>query len=171
MRLPRSDDPPVNPRFRVLIVAFCAMCSLLPACSRLKPGPCSHLSTAANGPTKEEYLPCADAILTSMDHLDQALEKASTKDESARQDALLAMSHVRSLIVKAGGVNRLRAHWADDKLNEMNAHICGAYEVYALEMFALAHPMKKLRGEVSMHNVGLARKEADQARTCYGYLK
>jgi hypothetical protein len=106
-----------------------------------------------------------------MSRLDQGLERAAAGDTQGRNEALRNMVGLRSLIEKAGGLNRLRARWADDRLSEMNTHRCNAYEVYNVEIFALAHPLKRLRGNVSRHNVGLARRQADQARIWYRSLK
>jgi len=110
-------------------------------------------------------------MLESMGRLDQGLVKCAAGDEQGREEAIRSMAELRSLIDKVGGLKRLKAPWADSQLTEINTRIFSAYEVYHIETFALSHPVKKLRGHVSLHNVELARRYADEARSLYRYLK
>lgn len=162
----------MSARCGVLIVAVCPACILLlAACGPLANTPCGGLSADERGPAKEKYLPCAGAMLESMSRLDQGLEKSAAGDERGREEALRSMAGLRSLIDAAGGLNKLKVPWADPQLTEINRRISTAYEVYHIETFALSNPVKKLRGEVSLHNVELARRYADEARSLYRYLK
>jgi hypothetical protein len=157
---------------RILIAMFCAACILLPAaCGPLANNPCSGLSADERGPVREEYLPCAGSMLESMNHLDQGLEKLATGDDRGHGEAIRSMTELRSLIDDAGGLNRLKAPWADPQLTEINRGIVSAYEIYNIESFALWHPVKKLRAKVSLHNVELARRYANEARSLYRHLK
>ena len=154
------------------IATFCAVCSLfLTACGRLTGNPCSGLSYGERGPSREKYLPCAAAMLDRMGQVDAGLVKLSEGDEKGRHEALQSMSELQSLIKAAGGLNKLRATWADNDLNQLNYNLAGAYEFYHLETFAQGHPVKHMRGEVSLHNVETARRGADEARSWYRYAK
>lgn len=144
---------------------------LLAGCGALHSGPCSGLSSDERGPTKQDYLPCAGSILESMSRLDQGLRTLAAGNEAGREQAVQSMGELRSSIKELGGLSRLKASWADPQLNEINRGIRGAYEVYSIEATALGHPVKQLRGEVSMNNVELARRAADEARSVYQRLK
>jgi hypothetical protein len=159
-------------RQRILAAACSTLCGLvLTACGSLTGTPCSGLEYDEHGPAREKYLPCADAMLEAMSRLDRGLEKTAAGDDQGRAETLRVWSELRSLMKQAGGMNRLRGPWTDNQLSAMNEGICGAYEVYAIEIFALGHPVKRLRGEVSRHNVELARRQADEARMYYRSVK
>ncbi len=151
------------------MIACCGL--LLAACGALTGNPCSGLASDERGPTREKYLPCAQAMLEAMSRVDQGLERIADGEADARGAALNSWAELRSLVETAGGFKRLRGPWADSQVTEMNTKFCSAYEVYALEIWALANPVKRLRGEVSRHNVGLARREAEEARRLYVGLK
>jgi len=155
-----------------IAAAVCAFCTLLiVGCDRLTSNPCSGLSNGEREPAKEKYLPCAAAMLDRMGQIDAGLVKLSEGDEEGRHEALENMAELQSLIKAAGGLNKLRATWADNDLNQLNYNLVSAYEFYQLETFAQGHPVKRLRGEVSMHNVETARRGADEARSWYRYAK
>jgi hypothetical protein len=162
----------VSTRCRTVISAFCTLCVLLlAACGPLASNRCSGLSAGERGPAKEKYLSCAGAMLESMGRLDQGLQKCAAGDEQGREEAVRSMAEIRSLIDRVGGLNRLKAPWADSQLTELNTRIFSAYEVYHIETFALSHPVQKLRGDVSLHNLELARRHAEEARSLYRHLK
>ena len=103
--------------------------------------------------------------------MDTALVRVSEGDENARTGALNAHAEARRLIDSAGGVSRLEGRWDDADVAEMNKGLAFAEQVYDIEMFALANPVKRLRGEVSMHNVTLAREGLEKAERYYRMMK
>jgi hypothetical protein len=162
----------MSTRQRILTASFCTLCTLLLcACGPLASNSCGGFSYDERGPARAKYLPCADAMLETMSRLDRGFEKTAAGDDQGRAETLQAWAELRSLIKQAGGLNRLRGPWEDSQLTAMNTGICNAYEVYYIEIYALANPVKRLRGEVSLHNVRLAQSGADEARMYYRNLK
>lgn len=159
-----------NPTHAVFLVAL--LCTLLPTgCGSRASGDCDDRIYTEKGLSKEAYVPCAAKILDSMAKLDGFLAQAATGDETGRRESLRMVEEIHDLIKKAGGIDKLRSPWADYNLTRMNAGICNAIEIYDIEAYALAHPIKSLRGQVSKNNVELAKRGADEARMWFRYSR
>lgn len=154
------------------MLACVAFALLVIACDSVR-HPCRGLTKDADGPSKAQYLPCASTMLDDLGKLDAGLVNLANGKKTARSEALDAMSDFQRDINLVGGTSRLRQKWSDRELNEINEHICNAYEVYKIETTALAvDAFYRLdSSEVSLHNVELARGEADQARNAYRSAK
>jgi hypothetical protein len=152
----------------LLAAVFCALFSLfLTGCGTLSRTPCDGLIYDEAGPVKEKYLPCAGAILDTMSRLDQRLQRVAMGDKDARPDALREMADLRILVGRAGGVAKLSGAWANAQLREVNRGICGAYEVYDLEVNDATMPTENLPETISRQKIAAARAKAEEARRWY----
>jgi hypothetical protein len=151
--------------FSIVVCFLSALCVV--ACIPFNP--CRGLSKGQGGPSKKQYLPCASAMLDSLGKVDAGLVKLANGDKAGRGEAMDAMADFERDIDLVGGSAKLRQKWSDRDLNEINGHICNAYQVYKIETIGLAvEAFYRLdKSDVSLHNVGAARSEADQARNAY----
>jgi hypothetical protein len=145
-------------------VAMLLLGALLSSACASSPGrACDGLEYAEDGIDAKRYVPCAAHILDTMSVLDRHLESYGAGKEDSRFDAMKTISELRSLLGKLGRSARLRRPWKDPQISAMNEALGIAYEVYDLEVFAIANPFKKLR-EYSAHNHSLAKRYANTAR-------
>src|SRR5262245_53300715 len=87
---------------------------------------CDGLVYKEFGLTRSEYLPCAGAMMATLDRLAQQIETMLKGDSNARIDASATLGELRILLKKAGGRNLLE-RWADESLTSLNVYIWNAY--------------------------------------------
>jgi hypothetical protein len=112
----------------------------LAGCSAQPPsGPCEGLVYSDAGLTREQYAPCARAMVAKLDDVWAAVEiifdKQLTKAERmrGRQACLRASSELSRLMKQAGGADKLyRMAWADTALNRFNLDLENARSEYFL---------------------------------------
>lgn len=112
----------------------------LAGCSAPAPkSPCEGLVYSDAGLTREQYAPCARAMVAKLDDVWAAVEiifdKQLTKAERmrGREACLRASSELSRLMKQAGGADKLyRMAWADTALNRFNLDLENARTEYFL---------------------------------------
>ena len=123
----------VSPAGALLVLA-------LAGCSAPAPkSPCEGLVYTDAGLTREQYAPCARAMVAKLDDVWAAVEiifdKQLTKAKRmrGRQACLRASSELSRLMKQAGGADKLyRMAWADTTLNSFNLDVENARSEYFL---------------------------------------
>ena len=121
----------VSPAGAILLLAVAG-------CSAQSPGaPCEGLVYTDAGLTREQYAPCARAMVATLDDLWRAVEIIFDKNLSraermrGRQACLKASSELSRLMKQAGGADKLyRMSWNDTSLNRFNLDVESARSEY-----------------------------------------
>ena len=121
---------------RRLFGIVCA--ALLCGCVR-PPSPCSGLAYRESGLTREQYAPCAKAMVGQLDaayaELQIVIDPNRPKAERmrTRQGCLAASTSLARLMKEAGGYTKLVGMgWDDRRLTQFNSDVDGARHVYAM---------------------------------------
>ena len=120
---------------------------------------CDHLVYKEGGLTRDQYLPCVAAMLSTMDALDEQMQAVLNGDKVARARALVLYHRLGSQIRQAGG-RRLLERWQDESLNDLNMKLMNAYAGY---QGAIAIPNEP--------DAGSASRSKDEARSLYESLR
>ena len=112
----------------LLLSAGLLSAPLLAACEAVtaQSTACDGLVYKSGGPTRAEYLPCAGAMMATLDRLAPQVEDMLAGKEPARMDARATLSELRSLLREAGWRNLLE-RWDDRALTSLNVEIWNAY--------------------------------------------
>jgi hypothetical protein len=101
------------------------------------PGSCEGLVYSDAGLTREQYSPCAAAMVAKLDELWQTVETICDKSlpeaerRRGRQACLRASSELSRLMKQAGGADKLyRMAWDDTDLNRFNLDVETARSEY-----------------------------------------
>jgi hypothetical protein len=121
----------VSPAGALLLLA-------LAGCSAPSPkGPCEGLVYTDAGLTREQYAPCAKAMVAKVDELWQDVqalhdEKRSRSERMrARQHCMATASEAARMWKQAGGTSKLVSlAWYDTDLNHFNYNVMAARESY-----------------------------------------
>lgn len=130
----------VNLRTSGCAPAALAIAALMPSvtgCPAPADQPCAGLDYTDAGVTREQYAPCAKAMIRKLDEIwrdTQAAFNYNLSDSErarGRQACLKASSELARLITQAGGTDRLtRLGWADAELSQFNRDIEHARNQY-----------------------------------------
>lgn len=109
-------------------------------CSAPSPkGPCEGLVYTDAGLTREQYAPCARAMVAKLDQIWQHVEALHNKELSkterlrARQDCMGTISQLARMWKQAGGTGKLmQMRWDDMELNRFNYNVEAARESYLM---------------------------------------
>jgi hypothetical protein len=115
-----------------------ALCALaLGSCAPVKKSPCAGLVYSEAGLTREQYAPCAKAMVVQLDHMHEALAVLGDAAQStpargkARQACFAASSALARLTAEAGGPEKLISmRWDDATLSRFNYDVSAARNVY-----------------------------------------
>jgi hypothetical protein len=121
--------------------AAALLVSVMSGCSAPTPkGPCEGLVYTDAGLTREQYAPCAKAMVAKLDELWEDLQAIHAKDLSkadrlrARQHCLATTSTLARMWNQAGGTSKLVSMaWNDTDWNRFNYNV-DASRTYYLSM-------------------------------------
>ena len=97
--------------------------------------PCEGLVYKEHGLSREEYRPCAAAMVAALDRAEQYLVAMFDGESGARLRALSEVRLLKRMMTMAGGRKMWHESWDDDSLNDLNRAIFTAsyqYEAAAL---------------------------------------
>lgn len=129
----------------VLLVLPLALTACGPAARK---SPCAGLTYTDAGVSREQYGPCARAMVGELDRMHEALrilgDAARPKDErlKAKTACLNANTALVRLIGEAGGTDKLvHMSWADPDLTRFNSELVSARDAYLMYCYyGLAGP-------------------------------
>jgi hypothetical protein len=120
------------------IAAGALLVLAMTGCSASSPkGPCEGLVYTDAGLTREQYAPCAKAMVAKLDDIWQDIETLHNKDLSraermrARQSCMGRISQLARMWKQAGGTSKLVSMaWDDRELNRFNYDIDDSRTAY-----------------------------------------
>ncbi len=121
--------------FGLLLLGLCG-------CARRESSACQGLVYKESGLGREEYLPCARAMVDELDRYYNELKTMADKSlpmrdrQRGHQGCLAANARLVKLIRQAGGSEKLaRVPWEDSALSRVNQDIISAQNVYLMYCF------------------------------------
>jgi len=109
------------------------------ACAPARKSPCAGLVYSDAGLTREQYAPCAKAMVVQLDRMHESLavlgDAAQPKPArvKARQACFAATSALARLTAEAGGPEKLiHMRWEDATLSRFNYDVTAARDVYLM---------------------------------------
>jgi hypothetical protein len=154
-------------RWRLGLIIAAAALSIA-ACARGPERACEGQDPLSTSRT--DYLPCATAIIETMDRLDGLVPKIVAEDRAAEREAGRAMAQLNQLVKSLGDTKGMREGWADPDVRRLNAELADAYSTYYVAFYGVGIPFNALHG-MSEHNAEMARKSAASARAVYERMR
>lgn len=144
----------------------------LAGCSRAPSGACAELRYDAGGQPpghpKDKYLPCARAIIDSLERLDTALRPTLTAQKPDFRPAVAEFRTLRELLRQAGGRDAMNTPWGEVLVNDMNSQIFLAYAYYDSLVTSSAFYRKPMFSERDLDNT---REHTSKARVLANTLR
>jgi len=119
----------------VLLIALCG-------CASREPSACDGLVYKESGLERNEYLPCARAMVDELDRFHRELKTMGDKSlpkqdrRQAHEGCLASNDRLVKLIRQAGGRDKLAyVPWQDAELSRLNMNIIGAQTAYLVNCY------------------------------------
>lgn len=126
----------------IALMALALCVAALASCSPAPPSACAGLVYKEYGLSRQEYAPCAKAMVEKLDRMHEVMQVMGDPKQpkearlDARGDCLRASSELARLIVEAGGTEKLvTMRWDDTALSLFNLDVTSARSAYFMYCF------------------------------------
>ena len=91
---------------------------------------CETLFFKESGPTREEYLPCANEMIAKLEEMTPLLASTLKGDRKSRRKGVKTLRELEALMTALGGIHNMLGGWEDRALGNLNVYITNAYFHY-----------------------------------------
>ena len=99
---------------------------------------CAGLGSGKDGPTREQYMPCAAEMMALLDRLATQAEAAASGDRQAESETAQIALDLERLMTQAGGGQKMTIlQWRNDRLRILNYRMFNAYGQYSTIPYVL----------------------------------